>query len=544
MNEQAALVAALLLVLSLLNWGAWADAGDAELGRRLYREGILASGQPVQATVQSGLSLRGGDAACAKCHRRSGFGANEGYTVVRPITGPFLFHPESDSLRLTRRNIGKVAGARPAYDDDTFPRVLREGVDPVGRVLDGMMPRYALDATDARNLTAYMRTLSAQASPGVDQTTLHFATVVDDATDPEKSAAMREVLEAYFKDKNAGTRREGKRVGMAPWAMDRIFKSYRSWKLHYWRLQGPPDTWGKQLDAYYRDQPVFAIVGGIGEGSWQPVHDFCERSELPCLFPNIAAPPTDKGDFYSLYFSRGANLEAESIAVDLKTAGAASIVQVYRHGDEVARAAARSLRMALPESLRKNLSEHVVAKDARLDTAYWRESMREPRPTTLVLWLKVPDLDALAALEEDRLPARIYLSASLVGVPTPPPGLLSRVHLAYPFDLPVRLEQRLTRLRAWLRVKGIAPREEGIQVNTFFAINQVGEAIMHLVDNFSREFFIELIEHGIENSVTPSLYPAHSLGPGQRYASKGSYIVRIDPGSPGRLVPTRDWIVP
>ena len=59
---------------------------------------------------------------------------------------------------------------------------------------------------------------------------------------------------------------------------------------------------------------MFAVISGLGGGDWSPVHDVCEREALPCLFPNVDAPPPQaEHDFYSTYFSRGVLLEAEVI---------------------------------------------------------------------------------------------------------------------------------------------------------------------------------------------------------------------------------------
>ena len=46
------------------------------------------------------------------------------------------------------------------------------------------------------------------------------------------------------------------------------------------------------------------------------------------------------------------------------------------------------------------------------------------------------------------------------------------------------------------------------------------------------------------NNEMPAPFPRFSLGPGQRYGSKGAYIVRF--GGPGetRIVRDSDWIVP
>lgn len=543
MLDRLLLILALIAIVLTID-GAAAAEDDASLGRRLYREGILAAGQPATATVQPGLPLRGADAACTNCHRRSGFGTSEGYTSVRPITAPFLFEPDNVYQRRIQKNIGKAANAPAPYDDRSLLRALRAGVSASGRPLDGMMPHYDLGETDAANLLAYLKTLAAQPSPGVDATTLHFATIVDDAAEPAKSAAMLAILESFFRDKNGGTRLEGRRAAQPTWHTARIFEAYRTWKLHVWRLHGPTESWPAQLEAHYRAQPVFAVISGIGKDDWQPVQDFCERSELPCLLPNIPAPPPDASGFYSLYFSRGAVLEAEALAVHLDQATQGPMVQIRRDGDAAAEAAARAFRNRLPEPQRSRLSEYVLAADAPADGDFWRLLPSLDAAATLVLWLGPKDLESLALLPATCAPEHIYLSASLAGTPTPPAKLRQHTYVMYPYDLPERVDKRLLRLRAWLRAKGIAPNEEAIQANTFFAVNQVGEALMHMVDNFSRDYFIERIEHGLENSLAPSTYPHPSLGPDQRYVSKGSYILKYQPGPNAGLAAASDWIVP
>jgi len=41
-----------------------------------------------------------------------------------------------------------------------------------------------------------------------------------------------------------------------------------------------------------------------------------------------------------------------------------------------------------------------------------------------------------------------------------------------------------------------------------------------------------------------TVYPRLNLGPGQRYASKGAYIVRYDASAAGLLVAETPWLVP
>jgi hypothetical protein len=67
---------------------------------------------------------------------------------------------------------------------------------------------------------------------------------------------------------------------------------------------------------------------------------------------------------------------------------------------------------------------------------------------------------------------------------------------------------------------------------------------MHSQDTYSREFFLERMEHLLGTSVETSIYPRLSLGPGQRYASKGSYIVAVAGAQDSEIHPVSDWIVP
>ena len=122
---------------------------------------------------------------------------------------------------------------------------------------------------------------------------------------------MLDVLQAFFRDKNGGTRKEARRREVGT---EQMYLAYRTWVLHVWELEGAPETWRAQLDAYYRQQPVFAVIGGMGSGSWQPVHAFCEGVGLPCVFPDVDYPVDTARAITPLYFSRGVALEAEVLA--------------------------------------------------------------------------------------------------------------------------------------------------------------------------------------------------------------------------------------
>lgn len=505
----------------------WKEA-DNEAGRRIYREGILPTGQTMDATVQGNLQLTGDQAACVNCHRRSGFGASEGGLTARAVTGPILFDNLNAPHPKMRSSVTVSQGIRPAYTDETLARAIREGVDSAGRPLNGAMPRFALDKKAMNNLIAYLKTLSAAPSPGVTADTIHFATIVTEGVALEKRQAMLDVIKTFFRDKNAGTRHETLRAERAGWDMEREYKAYRTWELHEWELTGSPETWRAQLESYYRQQPVFALLSGITAGTWQPVHDFCEGFEIPCLFPNADAPPVDESDYYSFYFSKGVNLEAESLAQFLDDypaeIGAGPIVQIFRK-DDVAGMAAESFRKAL-----KNRSARIV--DIGIDpgqslmAADFRAALEfREAPSIVVLWLSSSDLEALNAI--GGIAQKLYLSSTLATglLSAVPQGLEDKVRFMHSFELPGQLDQRLLHTRNWLKIRKIELSDQRIQANTYYALTQAGNALMHLVDNFSRDYFVELIEHGVDNSVATSVYPRLSLGPSQRFAAKACAIV-------------------
>ncbi len=57
----------------------------------------------------------------------------------------------------------------------------------------------------------------------------------------------------------------------------------------------------------------------------------------------------------------------------------------------------------------------------------------------------------------------------------------------------------------------------------------------------SRAALLERVEDAYAGAISTA-FPRFTLGPGQRYGSKGGYLMRVD--ADGRLSPDGDWIVP
>lgn len=545
MARARTIVAALLALAASAAFAGAPDGADPGMG--IYRQGLLPSGAPLHGVLRNGAELDGADAACAKCHRRSGLGGGEGQRTIRPIAGRLLFsRPNFPATeRATVLSGGDLA---PPYTVETLARALREGVDPAGRTLDALMPRFDMSDADVAQLAAYLQGLSQTKAPGVSGNEIHFATVIAPGVDPQREKAMLDVLRAFFADKNGGTRLEGKRKAIG---RERMYRSYRTWVLHEWKLEGSPGTWPAQLEAHYREQPVFAVLSGMGAGNWRPVHEFCEQAELPCLFPNVDYPVIGEAHYASIYFSRGIALEAEVLAKHLAEAGpggrAGPIVQVFRD-DAVGRVPADAMRDALRRQGIGDLVDRPVSGQSPVPPAFWSKLLATERPGIVVLWLDQDDLANLHALgEPPKGLERFYLSGSLVTSPCRVMMLdswLDRVRLTYPFELGTRRAQRTARMERWLHTRNIPLLDERIQANTYFAVTVAGDALASMEENFSRDYFIERVEQMTEQALSSGLFPRLSLGPGQRFASRGGYVVRFSGGGDNLLVPVSDWIVP
>jgi hypothetical protein len=317
-------------------------------------------------------------------------------------------------------------------------------------------------------------------------------------------------------------------------------RTSREWVLHVWQLTGASDTWLRQLEARYREQPVFAMIGGLGDASWRPIHEFSERFEVPCIFPQTEVPVDEGPGFYTVYLSRGLALEAEVLARHLAEQGELGpVTQVHRRDDASASAAA-----AFRQAWAGELEERVLP--AKPGPAFWKALATERPGSTLVLWLRPQDLArAHALVGPGSRVAAIYLSSTLSGERT---GLAARadrrVRLVYPQDLPEAREARLRPVKAWLEKKGIASSHEKVHLNAYLAATVIAGVMSHSKDVFSRELLLERVEHRLGNAFEPSIYPHLTLGPGQRFASKGSYVVETDGEQGHRLQPVSGWIVP
>jgi hypothetical protein len=531
----------------------------SDVGERIYREGQLAAG-PLRGERVGAPPLQGRDAACAQCHRRSGLGMVEGLIVIPPISGHFLFRPGRRIARDSPIHSGMThllptPPDRPAYDESTLARAIRDGVGPDGRRLDYLMPRFDLDDASMRELIAYLKRLSSGRVLGATDSTLHFATIITPDGDPAARDGMLNVLQQYFEEKNS------RYIGevTSPLVQDGRpvqLRTQRYWQLHVWQLTGAPETWEAQLDQRLRREPVFAVISGLGGATWEPVHRFCERQAIPCLLPNVDLPVDAPGEFYSVYFSEGVLLEARLVATRLAPslpssrppaagegrsgASPGRIVQIYRT-DDIGAAAAARLRQALPQGL--PFVDRVLAHAG--GTRELAQALADVKADdTVVLWLRAADLERLPAP-----PAGIkavYVSGLMGGLEHAPlaPEWRGVARIAYPYALPDERSLRLNYPLGWFHLRKIPVVAERVQVDTYIACSVLLETLASMLDEFVRDFLVERVEMMLDSRIVNGYYTRLGLAPEQRFASKGGYLVRFVDPSGARVAADGDWIVP
>jgi len=534
------------------------DAGLSQrenllMGERIYREGILPSGEPLQAVVKGDIPVVGTAFSCVSCHLRSGLGSLEGGVITPPTTGKKLYQPLYVGTELTRSARKKVPtyfqsiAHRPAYTDETLAVALRMGVDPEGQELNSVMPRYFLDDRDAGILISYLKSLSAEPSPGVTETILHFATIVTEGVSAEDREAMLAPLQTYVSARNYQSKTYQTRAKYGVFA-EEMDLSYRMLSLSVWELKGPAATWRGQLEEYYRKEPVFALLGGIAAGEWKPIHEFSEEHRIPCIFPITDFPVISETDWYTLYFSKGIYQEGEAAAHHLGRMAELSeektvlqIVQNSKAGQALQagfEATWRDLGRRQPLTITLPEGE-TIAKD------FLQSLMEMNKPAVILLWT---DASVMPALEKLTAPAtrpqRVYMSSSLLkqGLWTVPDKARDVVYIAYPYRLPQEEAIYTKYASGLLRGKNNMPiNDRRISTRMYSVSRLMTETFLHIQRNYYRDYFLDVI-----SMLRDQQYPDYvrlSFGPGQRYASKGCYIVQLSQGPKPELVRRSDWVI-
>ena len=588
-------VSRILFLVSVLVTLSLSVLAEDKVGADIYQVGKLANGQDLVG-IRKDIKITGADAACMNCHRTSGMGSVEGNIQAPPITGRFLFRSD-DRLFVTMdpRSGKRFNQYHDPYTEKSLELAITKGINVNGQPMNELMPRYALSDQEVKSLINYLSTLSQNHSPGIDEEKIHFATIITPDVDEKQKQILVTMMNAIFGQKNGSTitGKSQNRRHMVN-AAQFVLGTEKKWDYELWQLAGDPSTWKVQLEKRYAQKPVFAVLSGIGRAEWDPVSQFCESSKVPCLFPSIDFS-TEKTNHYNIFFQKGLPLEIDALLTTLKRNPIAGKIIEIHNNEKITQLSADYLKIKAVDSKLEQFNLNEISPEVLQNILN-----NTSNDDLIFLNLKAKDLTLISGRSIGT--SNIYISGRLLDdqFTAIPQDLVTKVKILYPYELPEDRLGSLDYFHKWMRINQIPLEDEPLQSEIFFASEFVSDIIADMLDNLYRDYLIERVEdmsnrmergkteqrertreglrltsrnpRGTPEQVATqqndialsekvkesgkqdqlfgrgtSIYPRLNLSIGQRYASKGIYIVTYEP-SPTDLVPhlnkISDWVVP
>lgn len=262
-NAWVALVGAALVFGVLLPAAIAAPlTAQEEAGKKVYVEGVSASGKPLRALIGAqDAPVEGATLPCANCHGADGLGRPEG--TVKPSN---IVWSELSKSYGHRHDNGRT---HPAYTDQGFADTLTYGKDPAGNRLDVAMPRYLMSHDDMAALLAYLKRIQSDLDPGLSVDRLRIGTLLPSGGRlAELGQAMDAVLRARFDELNAKGGLFGRQLELvvAEVADDRAASL-------------------KNAERLFGDAQVFAVVSPFTSGLEREIAVLAERLRVPVVGP-------------------------------------------------------------------------------------------------------------------------------------------------------------------------------------------------------------------------------------------------------------------
>jgi hypothetical protein len=223
-----------------------------------------------------------------------------------------------------------------------------------------------------------------------------------------------------------------------------------------------------------------------------------------------------------------------------------SLEVISRYGETPARSFAQRIKKLKPNI---NLKELEFSNDVEFNTLLAELATADNKIDALILWpgYQISSaLDTLSKLQPKlkiiTLPSEALSDDRLKNLDK---LLTERLLFTYPYELPSNSNPRAFRVRKWMLAQRLEITDPKLQYQTYYSMTLAEFALDQILDDFYRDYFIEAIEHLAENNLNVGSFPSLALGPGQRFASKGAYIVQVEQQVEGERIKTlSEWIVP
>ena len=126
---------------------------------------------------------------------------------------------------------------------------------------------------------------------------------------------------------------------------------------------------------------------------------------------------------------------------------------------------------------------------------------------------------------------------------TLPDGMRPFTYITHPQSFPEDETRSRLAVESWLRAKGLPVTNFEVQAKTYFLGWTLAPMVKMMRDDFYRDYFFDIVDMMRDQYYSIAVYPRLSFGPGQRYASKGCYIVQLTGGDDPKLEKRSNWVV-
>lgn len=489
-------------------------------GRELYHRGASASGREITALVGE-VDVPASTLTCAGCHGERAEGKSEGGVTAGALTWSHLVKPYGHTHPSGRRH--------GPFDERSFVRAVREGVDPDDNELAVAMPRYKISPEDLADLVAYLKRIEFERDPGVADDAIKVGALIPSSGPlAEAGAAMRDVLTAFFDDLN-------KRGG--------IFNRRIELKTAE-TGDGAASTVAGARQLVERER-VFALVGGVSAGADDELAEFARAHDLPFIGPSTLTPhsssPVNRQVFYLL---SGVGEQARALVrfaagkTDAKQTRAAIVydgggltVQAVAAAEEEARKAG----FGLVELQR-------MGRDGAEAAGVARRLKETGAGAVFILVANGADAALIKEFAASEPAPRLFLvgglaTRELTGIV--PASLGGRVFVSFPTAPGDVSSEGVAEFRALHEKYRFAPRNTAMQLSAFAAAKVFTEALKRAGRDLTRERLITQLEglYDYDTGVTPRLI----FGPNRRIGASGAYIMGVDVEKK-EFVPAGAWV--
>ena len=495
-------------------------SSQEQRGKEIYFGLAGSSGLPIKARIgDPPTEIDGALLSCASCHGEDGKGKPEGGVVPSDITWDALTKPY---------DVTSSGRTRPAYSERQLISAVCLGVDPAGNKLHAAMPRYQMSREDISALTAYLRCLGRDTSPGITDSTMRIGTILP-ATGPlaDSGQAVKSVLAAYVDELN----KQGGIYG-------------RKLQLSVAELSSSPAESIANIERLLKEEQPFALVAGLTAGAEKEIVEVCEKNRVPFVGPltsfTESGYPANRQTFYLL---TGIEQQARALIDFTRTSLKESnsrIAVVYSPRD-VSLPIVNSITQYCKQSGWQEVVT-VNGKPEGFDSKKLIQKLR--RAGVMVTLLLASDREAgLFAKSAEKIgwmPV-LLIPGSLVtnNLQDLQGGMEKSLFLALPSLPSDQTKEGVSEYRVLAERHRLPDKHIGSQITAFCSIKVLMEGLKLGGRSVTRERLVTALE-GLRDFDT-GLMPKIGFGPNRRIGALGAYIVRWDPDNK-QLRPVSGWL--